>query len=202
MIRVQLVVFNKYQMQNYLEGIMEKEKLLNIKTNKRHSILEYLIKKYDPSQDMSRAAVFEREVIAGETVTDWKLIRPLLSNLEENDEAKDAPVFSNLQAKYSEDTEKILNGVRQKILEDLQGPDFKILQTQYMVLLLQANYLEILKKDKLIIKSEGMIDETDMNMPEITKTLCEMMLTDKDCNELKEIRRIMIEWRDRKKNIK
>ena len=181
---------------------MEKEKLLNIKTNKRHSILEYLIKKYDPSQDMSRAAVFEREVMAGKKVTDWKLIRPLLSNLEENDEAKDAPVFSNLQAKYSEKTGEMLSEVRQKILEDLQGPDFKILQTQYMVLLLQANYLKILKEEKLIIKSEDMTDKTDMDMPEITQCLCKMMLTDKDCNELKEIRSIMIKWRDRKKNIK
>ena len=181
---------------------MEKEKLLNIKTNKRHSILEYLIKKHDPSQDMSRAAVFEREVMAGKTVTDWKLIRPLLSNLEENDEAKDAPVFSNLQAKYSEETGRILSEVRQKILDDLRGPDFKILQTQYMVLLLQANYLEILKKERLIIKSEDMTDKTDMDMTEITKCLCKMMLTDKDCDELKEIHDTMIKWRDRKKNIK
>ena len=173
------------------------EKLLNIKTNKKHAMLEYLIKRYDPSQDMSRAAVFEREVIAGETVTDWKLIRPLLSNLEENDEAKDAPVFSNLQAKYSEETEKVLNRVRQKILFDLQGPDFKILQTQYMVLLLQANYLEMLKKERLAIKSKDMIEETDMDMPEMTKTLCKMMLTDKDCNEISAIRTLLIQWRDR-----
>lgn len=174
---------------------MDKERLLNIKANKKHSILEYLIKKHDPSQDMSRAAVFEREVKAADTVTDWKLIRPLLSNLEENDEVKDAPSFSNLQAKYSEETEKILNQVRQKILKDLQGPDFKILQTQYMVLLLQANYLEILKNEKLIIKSDNMPVETDMDMPEMTKTLCEMMLTDRDCKELREIRNILIDWR-------
>ena len=166
------------------------EKLLNIKARKEHCILEYLIKKYDPSQDMSRAAVFKREVIAGQEVKDWKLIRPLLSNLQN----ENAPIFSNLQAKYSEETEQMLNRIRQQMYVDLYGVDLKVLQTQYMVLLLQANYLEILKKEKLTIKSEGCIK---MDLPEMAKTLCQMMLTDKDCNEISAIRTLLIQWRDR-----
>ena len=38
--------------------------LIKIKTTWRHSTLEYHIKEYDSSQDMSREAVFEREVKA------------------------------------------------------------------------------------------------------------------------------------------
>lgn len=175
---------------------MSEHKLLNIRTNRKHSILEYLIKKHDPSQDMSRAAVFEREVRAGENVKDWGSIKPLLSGLEECEDAQDAPIFTNLQAKYDRETESILAKVRKKMFEDLHCSDFKILQTQYMVLLLQANYLETLKHQKLTINTK--YEETNITMPEMAQILCEIMLTDKDCKELKEIRKILIDWRNEK----
>lgn len=173
---------------------MEKEKLINIKSNWKHSTQEYLIKKLDPSQDMSRSAVFEREVRAAEHVKDWKLIQTLLSEL---DRVEDAPVFTNLQARYSEETEKKLNKIREKILEDLKTTGLKVLQTQYLVLLLQANYLATLKEERLTITAETQVDEENIDMPEMAKIFCEMMLSDKNCEEIKKIRKILAEWRNK-----
>lgn len=168
------------------------ENLLNIKSNRKHSTLEYLIKKYDASQDMSRAAVFEREVKAAQGVKNWKEIQTSLSNL---DIVEEAPIFTSLQAKYGDETAKILNTVRADILEQLKDT-LKVLQTQYMVLLLQANYLEMLKREKLSLKADR-VEETNIGMPEMAKILCEMMLTDKDSAELLEIRKILVNWRNR-----
>lgn len=171
---------------------MEKEKLINIKCTWKHSTLEYLIKKFDASQDMSRAAVFEREVKAAENVKDWKAIQTSLSDLIK---IENAPMFTNLQAKYNEETENILIDVRNKILCDLKESGLKVLQSQYMVLLLQANYLEILKKEKLSITAQKQVDEENVDMPEMAKIFCEMMLIDKDCDELNQIKKILINWR-------
>lgn len=175
------------------DGRMGKDKLINIKTNWKHSTLEYLIKKMDASQDMSRSAVFEREVKAAENV-DWRSIQTSLSELVKNE---DAPIFTNLQAKYGEETEEKLSEVRHKMLHDLKETGLKVLQSQYMVLLLQANYLETLKKEKLTIIAEIQIAEENVDMPEMAKIFCEMMLSDKDCEEMKAIRKILVEWRNK-----
>lgn len=171
------------------------EKLLNIKCNWKHSTLEYLIKKFDASQDMSRAAVFEREVKAAENVGDWKDIRVLLSELNKID---DAPTFTNIQAKYGTETDEVLKEVRKQMLSDLKVTGLKVLQSQYMVLLLQVNYLEFLKKEKLAIKANEFVEEENVDMPEMSKILCEMMLCEKDCNEIKEIRKILVDWRNKR----
>ncbi|WP_226671102.1 hypothetical protein [Metabacillus litoralis] len=173
---------------------MEKDKLFNIKSNWKHSTQEYLIKKLDASQDMSRSAVFERAVKVAVNVKDWNLIQKLLSGLEKNEEA---PVFTNFQAKYGEETEEILIDVRDKMLEDLKKSGLKVLQSQYMVLLLQANYIKKLKEEKLSIISETQVDEENVDMPEMVKIFCDMMLTDKDCQEIKTIKKILVEWRNK-----
>lgn len=165
-------------------------KLINITCTWRHCTLEYLIKKFDASQDMSRTAVFEREVKAAKDFEDWNSILPLLSP-PKLVKIEEAPVFTNLQAKYSEETEEILNKVRNQMLYDLKKTGLKVLQSQYMVLLLQANYLESLKKEKLSINQEN------IDIPEMAKIFCEMMLTDKDCDELQKIQVILINWRNK-----
>jgi hypothetical protein len=168
------------------------ENMINIKSGWRHSVLEFQIRKLDVgSQDMSRAAVFEREVKAAEKVEDWKLIQNLLSKVDKIDEA---PLFTNLQAKYDDVTGKILTKVRSQMFEDLKPTGLKRLQTQYMVLLLQANYLYELGKNILTIRVDGPNDE-DINLPEMAKILCDMMLSDKECEDLRTIRKIMIDWR-------
>lgn len=170
------------------------ENLLNIKSNWKHSTFEYLIKKHDSSQNMSRAAVFEREVRAAHGVKNWKAIQMSLLDLKRE---ADAPVFTSLQAKYDDETAELLEEVREDILSQLKiDGTLKVLQTQYMVLLLQANYLESLKQEKLTIKADHMVEEIDVDLPEMSKILTEMMLKDKDCDELKHIRKILVDWRN------
>lgn len=172
---------------------MEKDKLFNVKTNWKHSTQEYIIKKLDISQDMSRSAVFERAVKAAVNVTDWSSIQVLLAGLVKNAEA---PVFTNFQAKYGEDTEEMLIGVRAKMLKDLQKSGLKVLQSQYVVLLLQANYIQKLKDERLSIKDKTHVDEENVDIPEMAKIFCEMMLSDKDGQDMKTIKKILVEWRN------
>lgn len=72
---------------------------------------------------------------------------------------------------------------------------FKVLRKQYMLFLLQVNYLEKLQKDKLAIRTEH-INEENIDLPEIMKSLMQMIILDKDCDSLKRISEIIIEWRN------
>lgn len=173
---------------------MEKEYLFNVKTNWKHATQEHTIKKLDVSQDMSRSAVFERAIKAAVHVKDWRSIQALLSGLEKN---ADAPVFTNFQAKYGEEIEEMLMEVRAKMLEDLQKSGLKVLQSQYVLLLLQANYIQKLKEEKLSIKDETLIDEENVDIPEMAKIFCEMILSDKDGQDIKAIKKILVEWRNK-----
>ena len=169
------------------------EKTINIKCTWRHSTLEYLIKKADSSQDISRAAVFAREVKAAQEVKDWIKVQKSLSELKKE---KDAPEFTNLQAKYDDETAQILEEVKNNIYNQLKeaGVITKVLQIQFMVQLIQANYLKVLEEEKLIIKADNMVESIDL--PEMTKIFTEMMLKDKNCEELKQIRKILVDWRN------
>lgn len=173
--------------------------MINITASWRHRTLESRIKKEDVSQDLSRAAIFKREVKAGATVADWKQVRALLSSLEPIGEAAG---FSNFQAKYDEETAEILCKIRSKMLDDLKDIGLKVLQNQYMLVLLQMNYLHTLEREKLVLQSDAITDESTVNLPEISKLLTEMMLIDKNCMELKEIREILIGWKNRNCSLK
>ena len=70
--------------------------LLNIKSNWKIMQMEALIKKHDPSQDLSRAAVFEREVQAAQNV-DWKEVQLSILDLKQ-EEGADLP--TSFQARF------------------------------------------------------------------------------------------------------
>lgn len=167
------------------------EKMLNFRCNWRHVSLEYQIKRYDPSQDLSRSAVLVREIQAAEKVKDWKSVRDRIGEVER---IKDAPNITNFQAKYNEESAKSLEKVREKILEDL--PELQILQTRYLVLLLQINYLEELKKAALAVRSE--LQSESVEAPELVKLLVEMILLDKDSEVLQTIRDLLVDWKKRR----
>lgn len=167
------------------------EKMLNFRCNWRHVSLEYQIKRYDPSQDLSRSAVLVREIQAAEKVKDWKSVRDRIGEVER---IKDAPDITNFQAKYNEESARILEKVREKILEDL--PELQILQTRYLVLLLQINYLEKLKKAALAVRSE--LQSESVEAPELVKLLVEMILLDKDSEVLQTIRDLLVDWKKRR----
>ena len=173
---------------------VNKENIINIKSNLKHSTLEYFIRKFDPSQDMSRSAIFERAVKAAENVTNWREIAFLLSDFQYE---KEAPIFTNFQARYNEETAKILINVKNKMRHDLNKIGIKKLQKQYIVLLLQANYLKILKEERLSIITSEHITKEDLDIPGMAKIFCEIILLDKDCNELNEIKNILINWKNK-----
>ena len=170
--------------------------LIKIKTTWRHTTLEYHIKQHDSSQDMSRAAVFEREVKAAEGIKNWKKKQELLApyNLIQDE---DAPIFTSFQVKCSDETAEKLEQIREDILTQLKGEGMKSLHNPYLVLLLQANYLDVLKQEKLKMEAEDKIEETNIDMPEMAKILCEMMLKDKECEQLKQIQKLLIDWREK-----
>ena len=105
---------------------------INIKVNWRHVSLEYQIRKYDGSQDLSRTALLFRMVEAAVDVEDWNTVKLLLPKIEKLEEA---PGFTNFQAKCDSKTFEKLEGLKEKILYDLKD-DIKVLQQQYMLQLL------------------------------------------------------------------
>ncbi len=170
------------------------ENMINIRCNWKHSSLEYQIKRRDTSQDMSKSAVFSRMIRAADKVKkgDWKFVKELLSKVEKLEEA---PAFTNLQAKYDDESAKILDRVKSKILLDIEG--LKILQAQYLYQLLQVNYLEELKKEALAVQVDQQVEAEDVNIPEMVKLLVEMILLDKDSDDLKKIKTILVDWRNK-----
>lgn len=166
-------------------------KKLNIRSNWKHSTLEYLIRKNDPSPDMSRGAVYERAVKAAQGIENWKEYQVFLHNMKKEEKAQ---VFNSYQVKICDEVEQIRETIRSEILKQLT--DINVLQEQYMVQLLLANYLEKLKQEKLMLNSENHIEETEVDLPEMSAIFMEIALKDKDCEVLREIRKILVEWRN------
>lgn len=172
------------------------ESLLNVTCNWRHCTLEYRIRGLDGSQEMSRQAMFKRYLIAAEEVVDWKPVYELLGNLARE---KDAPNFTNYQARYDEKTANILLKVKKNMEISLKeaGVITKVLQNQYMLQLLMENYLTCLEKAKPSLKSDRTVNnEEEIGLLEMSAIFTEMMLTDRDCTALKTICEILTEWRN------
>lgn len=170
------------------------ENLLNTTCNSKHCSLEKWIKEEDPAQDKSRAGYFKRAVLVAEPVDDWVSMATLLSDLKLD---KDAPQFTNFQAKYDSETREALDVIKEKMQKSLiKGNIIKrVLQTQYMLQLLMINYIEHIRAKKLTIKADKMVDD-EIDLPEMAALFTEMILTDRDCEALKQIRRIMVDWRN------
>ncbi len=171
------------------------ENLLNTTCNAKHCSLEKWIKEEDPSQDMSRAGYFKRAVLAAKTVDNWVPAAMLLSDLKLD---KDAPQFTNWQAKYDSETREALDAIKEKMQKSLiEGNIIKrVLQTQYMLQLLMINYLENIRANKLTIKANKRVDE-EIDLPAMSALLTEMMICDRDCVALKEIRKILVDWKNK-----
>lgn len=170
------------------------EHLLNVKINHKHSTCEYHIRKIDPAQDMSRSGILQRAVRAAVGVQDWPAVQVSLAELQEQ---KGARMVTSFQARYDDSTAQLLDEVREEMLRQLQDAGrLKILQTQYMVLLLLANYLRKLREaQELALKADSTGDRGDDSLSEIVKNLVDMILVDPECAELEDIRSILIRWK-------
>lgn len=163
---------------------------LNIRVNWKHVALEHQIRKYDSNQDVSRTAILQRMLEAAEGRENWNDVKLLLSKVEKNMEA---PVFTNFQAKYDAETFNKLEKVRAKISFDLKD-SIKILQQQYMLQLIMYNYLNDLKHKALEIGNRAKVEE--ITIPDMVKIIVEMILLDKDSVSLKQIKEILVKWKN------
>lgn len=170
----------------------ERMETLAFRATWKHAVLEYRIKEIDPNQDLSRSAITERAIEAAKLVDDWKAIRNKLMKLNRID-TLGTPV--SMQAKVSDASGRDIIKLRNVIAHDLKEY-IERLQTPYFVQLIWLNYLLFLQqKRKTISEGEYIITEDEIDLPEMSKIFCEMMLTDKECSELKEIKKILKEWR-------
>ncbi len=108
---------------------------------------------------------------------------------------------TSFQAKVSPDTAKILEQVQSDMMHQLS---LKRLKVNYMVLLLQRNYLDQLisrqknlVRKKNVCKTDRMIEEKEIDMPAMAQLLVEMMLTDHQCAELEQIKNLLVDWKIR-----
>lgn len=167
--------------------------MMNIKANWKNAALEALIRASDPNQDLSRSAVLERAILTARDVEDWKEVQLLLMDLRKED---GVAVPTSFQAKYSDNAAEILEKVRADILRQL---NLKRVQANYLLLLLQANYLEHLRRQRQTSRPAGGSSAEHspaLDLPEVAKVLVEMMLTDPDCRELRLIREILAGWQE------
>lgn len=165
--------------------------MVNIKANWKHTYIENEIKRTDIAlQDNSRAAILERAICAARGVSDWNnvvtILDATLKNVPKNDSC------SSWQAKISEEMEKELNAIRNRIITDL---GITRPQTQYIVLILMANYLNTIRNKQIQLPAEG--DSAPLSIPEMAAVFTRMILQDKDAPELSEIAAQLTHWRDR-----
>lgn len=172
-------------------------KLFNIKAKKIHCILENEIKKYDLAYEMTRGDLLIRFVESASGVSDWAALYNQL--IEFKNEVKDEliPHFTNWQAKYDEGIEKKLETVYRDMTKDLKesGIITRVLQTQLMLQLMQFNYLLNIKKIKHLIVVDDKNSQEKITLPEMAATLTEVILKDRDGDTLKNICKLLMEWR-------
>lgn len=159
----------------------------------KHAVLEYQIKEIDTNPDLTRSAITARAVDAAENVDDWAKVREELSQLVR----MDIPIAVSMQAKLDEKCMERLQTVRKKMFEDLKAvmPDFKRLQTPYLIQLLWVNYLRQLKNKTMLVGNKL---AEDLSGPDMVKRLVQILLLNREADKeiITKIKSILIEWKE------
>ena len=165
--------------------------VFNVKCGHKHAVLEYLIKDIDASQDTSRTALLERFIETATNVEDWMDVYRSLSTVEWS---RDVPKLTTWQAKCDEDA---LLKIREAVEKDLikGGVISKVLQSQFLLQMLMAAYLEKLKRQRISAKGKY-IDEEDITIPMMSALFTELILTDRKNEAVVKIKDILIDWRN------
>lgn len=144
--------------------------------------LESKIREMDLS---SRAGFTNRALKEAEHVTDWKLVRDELLNLE----SKEISVPASMNIAIEDD--ELCERVREKIRVDL---DLVRLTTPYFVTLLYQNYLSELKTEKIRVGTK--FETEDLSAPDMVARLVEMLLLNReeDRETLTKIKSILLNW--------
>ena len=165
--------------------------LFNCTCNWKTNTLEFLIKKEETSADTSRNSMLAKYVSAAENIEDWIPVYDLWCNLKPE---KGASSFTNFQANCNADTMKKLEDIRTKILKSLKGArNINAVRTQFLLQIVMMNYYDNLLKSKLVVKDSSAVSGS-IDLPQMAAIFTRMVLTDKDCDELNEIRKILESW--------
>ena len=165
--------------------------LFNCTCNWKTSTLEYLIKKEETSVSTSRNEMLPKYVNEAINVKDWVNVYDLWCNLKPE---KDSGSFSNYQANCSKETLINLEKIRTNVLKSLKKPrNINAVRTQFLLQIIMMNYYDNLLKNKLVVKDSSS-DSDPIDLPQMAAIFTKMALTDKDCDELNEIRKILESW--------
>jgi len=108
---------------------------------------------------------------------------------------------TSFQAKYDDETAQLLAEVRADMLNQLlEAGRLKVLQDQFMVVLLLKNYLDQLQAQQRLALEASSTGDGGNNVGRLSNTvriLVEMLLQDPECPELEEVRRILVGWRNK-----
>ncbi len=158
---------------------------------------EQLIKELDPHQDLSRPAIFNRAIEKAKAITEqeWIELSVQLKKFK-NNVPKDINAPTAIQMRVDDALTDDLVMIENKIITAL---NLRTLQTRYEVEILEYQYLEVLKKDVLIVGEKNELpSETDLNGPEMVKRLVEILLLNResDIEAIEKIKTILLEWKE------
>ena len=168
--------------------------ILSWRANWRHISLEKSIRELDTSDDVSRSGITNRAIICARDVEDWCVVRSNLAAVVAQAE-DNSPVIS-MQARPNEQAAALLPEIRQKMISDLRV-DSGRLYTPYMVQLLWANYLQVLRLQVLSVGADRGSVCSSISGPDMVKLLVEMLLYDREKDKLyiERIKAILSEWK-------
>lgn len=158
---------------------------------------EQLIKELDPHQDLSRPAIFNRAIEKAKAITEqeWIELSVQLKKFK-NNVPKDINAPTAIQMRVDDALTDDLVMIENKIITAL---NLRTLQTRYEVEILEYQYLEVLKKDVLIVGEKNELpSETDLNGPEMVKRLVEILLLNRESDKkaIEKIKTILLEWKE------
>lgn len=170
--------------------------VLNVKCTPKIAYVEMQIKRLDDNvEDKSRAALLKKAIYAATDVENWAVFyRNTVSKIVPT---KETPIINGWQARHDDDLAERILEVREKMHKDLteDGIISKVLQNQLFLLMILANYLELLKRKAVVEKDEKTDQEADISIPELAYILTQLLITDPDSTAVKEIKAILTSWR-------
>lgn len=173
--------------------------LMSIKPNRKHSILERLIKEVDSSQDFSRSSFTCRALEYSVDVGNWIEIKHELDFLKD---ITDIDIPTSMNIRLDERAVMLLNDkVRPQMEQQLKnaGVIKKVLQNQYMLQLLWLRYLKVVKEKALDVGEEKSTMADKITAPDMFKVLAEIVLLNReeDAETIEKMKIILAGWRNK-----
>ncbi|NLM19028.1 MAG: hypothetical protein GX217_03270 [Clostridiaceae bacterium] len=177
----------------------EKTLLMSIKPNRKHSILERLIKEVDPSQDTSRSSFTCRALEYSVNVDNWFEIKNELDVLKD---ITDIDIPKSMNIRLDERAMMLLNDkVRPQMEQQLKnaGVIKKVLQNRYMLQLLWFHYLKVMKEKAFDVGAKKSIMADKITAPDMFKILAEIVLLNReeDIDTIEKLKTIFSDWRNK-----